>query len=317
MRRLVLVLACALVAGCGGEAEEPRAKTATDAAASPASPSATASAIGPSDPGGLERDRFHAGRAFALLERQVKVYGERPAGSDALRRLAEELRGKLPNGRFENVPGHPGLRNVVGHLRGARGKAIVVAAHYDTKVIPGFVGAEDGAGGTAAVVELARGLRAWKRPAGSPEVRFVLFDGEECDDDSKDFYSCGLRGSKAYAARHAKEIRSLILLDFVAQKDLAIRYEPGSDRRLWTALRGAAKAVGALDAFPPDTQGTILDDHTPFRRQGIPAIDLIDFEFPCWHKTCDDLSVVSAESLDKSGEAVHELLRRLIRAASR
>ncbi len=41
----------------------------------------------------------------------------------------------------------------------------------------------------------------------------------------------------------------------------------------------------------------------------MPAIDLIDFTFPCWHKRCDDLSAVSERSLDTSGEAVLELLR--------
>ena len=42
---------------------------------------------------------------------------------------------------------------------------------------------------------------------------------------------------------------------------------------------------------------------------GVPAIDLIDFDFPCWHERCDDMSAVSAKSLDRSGEAVLELLR--------
>jgi hypothetical protein len=43
----------------------------------------------------------------------------------------------------------------------------------------------------------------------------------------------------------------------------------------------------------------------------VPSIDLIDFDFPCWHKTCDDLPVISERSLDATGEAVYELLRRL------
>jgi len=306
-RAALTLLLAALWSGCGGEPDSRR--TASGGGGGGASPVASAAAtVGPSDPNGLPRDRFHAGRAFALLEKQVG-FGERPAGSEASRALALELKSLLPSGRFENLSG--GLRNVVGHLPGTR-PAIVVAAHYDTKVIDGFVGAEDGAGGTAAVVELARGLRRLKRSRDAPEIRFVLFDGEECDGDDADFYSCGLRGSRAYAKRHGKRnLGKVIVLDFIAQKDLAIRYEPGSDRSLWRQLRSAAKAVGALEVFPPDAQGTVLDDHTPFARAGIPAIDLIDFEFPCWHQTCDDLSVVSAASLDKSGESVFELVRRL------
>jgi hypothetical protein len=251
-------------------------------------------------------DRFDSARAWRALKYQVAL-GPRPAGSAKSRELAAYLRERLPRGHYEAVPG--GLRNVVGRIPG-RKPAIVVAAHYDTKDLPGFVGANDGAGGTAAVLELARALRKVKRPKGAPEVRFVFFDGEEATDDHREFLETGVRGAKAYAARHAKEIRALVLLDFVAEKGaMRIPREASSNLGIWTRLRAAAKRVGAGAAFPPDTQGTVEDDHTPFLQRGIPAVDLIDFTFPCWHRTCDDLSAVSERSLNQSGEAVLELLR--------
>jgi glutaminyl-peptide cyclotransferase len=283
----------------------------------------------------LRVDRFDGRHAFAELRRQVEM-GPRPAGSAASRKLAARLRRELPHGRYEELgPTHPGLRNVVGSLPGtgppvvvaahydtkaipgvvgandgAGGTAaVVVAAHYDTKAIPGFVGANDGAGGTAAVVELARALRRATRPAGAPALRFVLLDGEEATNDKADFYRSGLRGSKAYARRHRGRLRAFVLLDFVADKALRIPREAGSDPHLWKRLRHAARRVGAGAAFPAATTGEVLDDHTPFTRRGVPGIDLIDFDFPCWHKLCDDLSAVSAHSLDLSGEAVLELLR--------
>ena len=52
----------------------------------------------------------------------------------------------------------------------------------------------------------------------------------------------------------------------------------------------------------------MLDDHTPFLRRGVPAIDLIDFTFDCWHKKCDDMSAVSARALDLTGETVVRML---------
>ena len=55
----------------------------------------------------------------------------------------------------------------------------------------------------------------------------------------------------------------------------------------------------------------MLDDHVPFLQRGIPSIDLIDFDFPCWHMVCDDLSNVSERSLDATGEAVHRLVASL------
>jgi glutaminyl-peptide cyclotransferase len=253
----------------------------------------------------LKVDRFDGRRAFAELRRQVEM-GPRPAGSAASRRLAARLRRALPRGRYEQVPG--GLRNVVGRLPGSK-PAVVVAAHYDTKKLGGFVGANDGAGGTAAVLELARVLSHTKRAEGAPELRFVLFDGEEATNDKADFLLSGVRGARAYARRHRGELRALVLLDFVANKHLTLPREEGSDPRLWARLRSAARRVGAQAAFPAETRSQILDDHTPFTQDGVPAIDLIDFDFPCWHRRCDDMSAVSARSLDVSGEAVLELLR--------
>ena len=112
----------------------------------------------------------------------------------------------------------------------------MLAAHYDTKDIPDFVGANDGAGGTAAMLEIARVLAKTKRSKNAPPIRFVAFDGEEATDDS-DFYGTGLRGSKPYAAKHAKQIRELVLLDFIADKDLAIPREASSDQEMWADLR--------------------------------------------------------------------------------
>lgn len=255
--------------------------------------------------------RFNATRAFALLREQVEEYGPRPAGSDASRRLAVRLRSLLPRGRFEAIPGHPRLRNVTGVIPGRR-PAIVVAAHYDTEAtVPGHVGANDGAAGTAAVVELARAVRRLPRRAGAREIRFVLFDGEEEPEGSTDFYRDGLRGSRAYVERHGRDVRELILLDYIAEREgLRFPREAGSDPRLWSQLRAAARAVGVGALFPPATTGQILDDHTPFTEAGIPAIDLIDFDYPQRDSPDDDLDAVSARSLDATGEAVLELIRR-------
>jgi glutaminyl-peptide cyclotransferase len=257
-------------------------------------------------------DRFDSERAFAELRRQVEL-GPRPAGSEPLRRLAVRLRGELPRGRFERVPGHPGLRNVVGKIRGTK-PAIAIAAHYDTKNIPGFVGANDGAAATAAVLELARALRAMDRPRGAPELRFLLFDGEEATDDSRPFRETGLRGSTAYAKRHDGEIGTLILLDFIAAEDLSIRRESNSDRGLWRELRAAARKVGAGAAFPSGSLGgAITDDHVPFLERGVRAIDVIQWPYVCFHEPCDDMSAVSERSLDMTGEAVLQLVRTLWR----
>jgi glutaminyl-peptide cyclotransferase len=253
-------------------------------------------------------DRFDSAAAYELVREQVEL-GPRPAGSKPSRVLAERLRRILPGGRFQAVPG--GLRNVVGRVTGREpGRLVVVGAHYDTKEIPGFVGAVDGASGTAVVAELARTIEPREL---RPTVVFLMFDGEEAPSGTPDdqFTRYGIRGAKAAAPRY-KDAEAMILLDFVGERGLRIPREDYSNAGLWQRLRAAARAVGVGKVFPAeDLGGGIQDDHLPFIRQGVPSIDLIDFDFPCWHRRCDDLSRISARSLDASGETVYELLRRL------
>jgi glutaminyl-peptide cyclotransferase len=252
-------------------------------------------------------DEFNSRYAFRWLVRQVRM-GPRPAGSRASRRLAARLRAALPRGRYQRVP--RGLRNVVGHVPGRdRSRLVVVGAHYDTKDIPGFVGANDGASGTAAVLELARQV---SREPAVPTIVFILFDGEESPRGTPDFEfeRRGLRGSKV-AARRYGGAEAMILLDFVGDRRLRIPRESNSNPALWERLRSAAAEVGAAGHFPDETQGSVSDDHLPFLRRGVPSIDLIDFDFPCFHRLCDDLSAVSEQSVDAVGESVLRLLRTL------
>ncbi len=258
-------------------------------------------------------DRFDSGRAWRLVRQQV-AYGQRPAGSPELRRLALRLRPLLPSGRFEPLPREPGLRNIVGTLPGRR-PGIVVGAHYDTLVKPeGFVGANNGAAGTAVVVEVARALAKAKPPDGAREVRFVLFDGEEpaagLPEETVNFYRAGLRGSRAYVAAHPDRTAAMVLLDYVGNKKLRLPREGSSTIALWTRLRAAARKVGAQRFFPAEVGQIITDDHTPFLRAGVPAVDLIDWTYP-GHDLRDGMDRLSPESLDAVGETVVELVLRL------
>ncbi|MEP6953503.1 MAG: M28 family metallopeptidase [Solirubrobacteraceae bacterium] len=256
---------------------------------------------------------FDARSAYRLAALQVRS-GQRPAGSPQLRRLAAELRPKLPGGHFEAIPGAPKLRNVVGTLAGRR-PAIVVGAHYDTLVKPaGFVGANNGAAGSAIVVQLARDLARLKRPANARAVRFVLFDGEEPDaglpEEQTDFYATGLRGSRADAKRNARTTKAMILLDYVGNRGLRLPREGTSNTALWARLSGAARTAGVGAVFPGATGPAIIDDHTPYLRAGVPAVDLIDWSYP-GHQKSDTLDKLSARSMDAVGEAVLGLVQDL------
>ncbi|MGH8938303.1 MAG: M28 family metallopeptidase, partial [Actinomycetes bacterium] len=153
-----------------------------------------------------EVDRFDHEAAFELVERQVEL-GPRPAGSEASRQLGDWLADEVPGGRFQAVPG--GLRNVVGEVPGRDPERyVVVGGHYDTKDIPDFLGAVDGASGTAVVLELARTLEAEEI---EPTVVFVFFDGEEspAGTPDEDFAEEGLRGSKV-AVESLSEAEAMI-----------------------------------------------------------------------------------------------------------
>jgi glutaminyl-peptide cyclotransferase len=254
---------------------------------------------------------------MSTVRAQVAV-GQRPAGSEQLRNLAVVLRDTMGadpdspiDARFEPVPSagpQRGLRNIVGVIPGGA-PAILIGAHYDTEWHPpGFVGANDGAAGTAAVMELARVLPA-ALPDDHREIRLVLFDGEEeppgCSD--RDFEFCALRGSRAYAAAHPGEIGEMILLDYIANRGARIRREKNSNAALWAQLREAATEVGAEDIFPPGIQGGIIDDHLPFLQQGVSAIDLIDFSYEYADTVEDTVDKLDPVVLDKVGETVAQL----------
>jgi Peptidase family M28 len=286
LRRLLLLAAVAAVlaaAGCGGSGEQ-------------------------SPP-----DRFDANRAWQLIKLQLAA-GQRPAGSPQLRKLAVKLRPLLPAGRFEALPGEPGLRNIVGTLPG-RKPGIVIGAHYDTLAKPrGFVGANNGAAGSAIAIEAARALRRMHAGPHAREVRFVLFDGEEpakvLPEESADFYDEGLRGSRAYVADNPGRTSSMILLDYVGNRGLYLPREGTSTEALWGRLLVAAREAGAERFFSNETGAAIEDDHSPFLHAGVPAVDLIDWRYP-GHSLADGLDKLSRQSLDAVGETVVQLVSEL------
>ncbi len=250
-------------------------------------------------------DRFDADRALRLVRMQVR-FGPRPSESRALARLRPRLLERLPRGRSEPVAGHRGLHNLVGRIPG-RQPAVVLSAHYDTQVEPaGFVGANDGAAGPAVVIEAARALAAMPRPRNAREIRFVLFDGEElpADPPTGRFAADGLRGSRAYARAHARDLGAVVVADYVANRGLRLPREPQSDRALWGRLQAAARRVGVAPVFAGTGRTTIIDDHVPFLDEDVPAVTLIDWDYPHKNTAADTLDRLSRGAIDATGETL-------------
>jgi glutaminyl-peptide cyclotransferase len=154
------------------------------------------------------------------------------------------------------------------------------------------------------VRELARTI---KPRTVRPTLVFVFFDGEESPRGVPDseIERYGLRGSRV-AARAFRHAEPAIVLDFVGDRDLAIRREGLSDAGPGTSSAPRRRVSAGPPPSRPERSGRCRRPR-PFLRAGVPAIDLIDFDFPCWHRPCDDLSAVSPRSLDAVGETMVEL----------
>jgi glutaminyl-peptide cyclotransferase len=112
-------------------------------------------------------------------------------------------------------------------------------------------------------------------------------------------------------AAHRDEVGEMVLLDYIANKGVQLPREGSSTPKLWARVRAAARSVGVGAVFPPTRQTTIYDDHTPFLRAGIPAVDLIDFSYPYADGLQDTIDKLSTDSLDAVGETVYALVSEL------
>jgi len=252
-------------------------------------------------------------------------FGPRPAASAALKKLQQYILENLKRCRCEvsedsftaRTPAGPvAMKNIIARFPGTSGRAIAITGHYDTKVFHDFrfVGANDGGASGGFLLELARVL------AGRPrkdDVYLVWFDGEEAVGEWSP--TDGVYGSRHLAARWAadgtaKRLKALINVDMIGDKDLEIPREAFSSPALTRLVWQAAADLGYGKFFSNRTLA-IEDDHLPFIKAGVPALDLIDFNYgpghSWWHTPEDTLDKVSARSLQIVGEVILETIRRL------
>lgn len=314
----------------------------TDVAAPPTTkakptPPATPFKLPPLAPGPAELwKEFSGEKAMEHVRRQVEI-GARPSGSPEIEkaRLAIEsaLKGlgwqverqsfsnETPRGpiTFVNLIARylpPGLPSAPKHTQRA-----IVCSHYDTKRFSTirFLGANDGASSTGALVELARVLAL--APALAVQVELVFFDGEEAivqytpPDDTK---ADGLYGSRHYArdlrdSGRARQFKFGILWDMIGDKDFGITLPPDSPQKLAGEIFASAEALGIRERFTY-LDRPILDDHVPlnlFAR--IPTINLIDFDFLYWHTADDTLERLSPAALQHTGAVTLHHLRQALK----
>ncbi len=306
----VLVLALTgflIAAGC-------RAKAAGSAVTTPTEPTDYA---------------FDADRAWQDLVKQVD-FGPRVPGTAAHKKTRDWLVKSLdPTSKavtlqpFSHKLGGADVQmwNIIADYPGtgpAPRERVILVAHWDTrptadydpdpfKRLTPIPGASDGASGVAVLLEIARQLKA--HPIAR-DVTILLVDGEDYGPKVDNM----LLGAKYYVA-HLPKVKPTwgILLDMVGDKNLDIYREPNSDqyaKAVNDRIFRAAKKLGYM--LTPETSGfvdapykyAIDDDHMPFNEAGVPMADLIDFDYPVWHTTADDVAHCDAYSLKLVGAAV-------------
>lgn len=268
---------------------------------------------------------------FAHLVAQVECGPRTPRGPgiECCRRyLLEHLRRATPRVGTQSFAirdpyGADSLHftNIVVNFYPERAYRIVLGAHYDTRPwadrdsgaardqpVPG---ANDGASGVAVLLEVAATLARWDPGIG---VDLVFFDGEDYGKEGELDYYC--MGSKHFVRTMGDyRPRAMILLDMVGDRDLRVPVEANSQRhapQVVDALFGAAADLG-IRSFVRTPGPALYDDHYPFLQAGIPAVDLIDFDYPAWHTTRDRPEACSAASV---GDVTRVVLHGLVRLAA-
>lgn len=290
--------ACVLAAGCGRGPAEPAAESAVDRFDGDRALRHVAGfvALGPKDAG-----TEGAARAAAWIAGQVEAVGGWEVGTDEF---------------TDDAPGGPLVfRNVTARRPGQSKGIVLFGAHYDTKAgIPDFEGANDSGSGVGVLLELARLVSDSMPPF---EIRLAFFDGEEC----RVAYGPrdGLHGSRRMARRAvdegwARRVRAVIILDMVGDRDWTLALPRNCAPHLLQLTFDAARDLGLRDRVRL-ARGAVLDDHVPFHEAGIPAVNLIDFEFgsapglnDLWHTPADSMDAISADSLANAGRLALRLL---------
>jgi glutaminyl-peptide cyclotransferase len=257
--------------------------------------------------------KFDSNRAWEHL-RQLVALGPRPAGSPAIEQSRKYIKDQLASAGVPVVEqawddrtplGNVRMVNLIATIAGAQKDRIVIAGHYDTKLFRQFrfVGANDGGSSAAFVIELARALKATKRPL---TIELVLLDGEEAVAEWQG--TDNTYGSRHYVEAAKRDgslasLKAMILVDMIGDRDLRIKRDANSTPWLTDIVWSTARRQKLDSYFVPEVT-SVEDDHLPFLAAGVPSVDIIDLEYGPWHTAQDTLDAVSARSLQIVGDVV-------------
>jgi len=260
-------------------------------------------------------------RAFARVERQV-AFGPRIPGTPGhaamrawltseLRRLGADVEEQVV--RDSTLGRTIELVNVIARFPARGGtppRRLMLCAHWDTRPWSDrdpdstawnepCPGANDGGSGVAVLLEVAECLAVNRAPV---DVDLVFFDGEDMGRaDRPEEFSLGARAfaKRLPPAGDPRRPAAAFLFDMVGDRDLDIHVEGTSAElaaNLVALVLEGARATGAK-SFRETVGYRVTDDHVPLLEEGLPAVDIIDFDYPAWHTRRDLPDQVAPESL--------------------
>ena len=253
---------------------------------------------------------FDGQRAYEDVITQV-AFGPRSPGTQGHDQIRMWIQKELEAAGWQvevqetEALGHP-VKNIVAK-RGNEPAMIIIGAHYDsrmyadndpdpvnhTKPVPA---ANDGGSGVAILLGLARSL-----PKDSVPVWLVFFDAE---DNGRIEGWDWILGSREFVKNNPIQPRATVIVDMIGDADLNIYKEQNSNKAITDEIWKTAVDLGYGDKFIDNYKYSMIDDHTPFLEAGLPAVDLIDFDYPYWHTIEDTPDKVSAESLKVVGDTL-------------
>jgi glutaminyl-peptide cyclotransferase len=285
---------------------------------------------------------FNKERALGYLK-QICDLGPRISGSEAMAKQQEivkkHLEGQGAKVEFQKYTARQrsqqqpvAMANLVAKWYPERPKRILLGAHYDTRPIADrepdrrnwrnqFLGANDGAAGAALMMELAHHIGSLPTTVG---IDFVLFDGEEYifdnrhQDEGGDIYFFGSEHfAQDYTRKRANDPRSpkyigAIVVDMIAGKEARFFFEQNSYMQAGQLAEGVwkiARDVGA-DGFRAQMGSSMLDDHIPLLKARIPTIDVIDADYPHWHRLTDVPANCSGETMEQVARVLIAWMQR-------
>jgi len=270
-----------------------------------------------------------SGESALAYTGKVVAFGPRPVGSDGHVRTQQFITAQLKAVGCRAVEelawtaqtpvGAKPMKNILARIGAGKPTArpVVITGHYDTKLMPGttFLGANDGGSSTGLLLELARVLCAVP-PAN--DVWLVWLDGEEATRQmwagEDNLYGSRWLSKKWAADGTAKRIKALINVDMIGDRDLNILGDLNSSNQLRELFFQSARELD-YGRYLTGGQGAIEDDHIPFAQAGIPALDIIDFDYgpgnSYWHTDRDTLDKLGARSFQVVGDSLLRMLNKL------